>query len=580
MDVQIRQRGVMSAMGAGAGLALWVLAEVLSDGWIDGRPALFLVSVASVFAGGLLVLTGPLRPLRAALSALPVAVVTGLLLALASLRYDTVDSFLMTDPWLAAFAVVFLPLPFLIAAGQPEGWRHYPTLFSESWSVVVRSAAAWVFTGVVWGVLWLSDALLGIVGIPLVDTIMAVAPLPWLITGTVLGLALAVVSEMSDVISPHLVLRLLRLLVIPVLAVLTLFVVALPLRGMDGLLGGVSVAMTLLAMSAAAATLVTTAIDSNDGAAAHGRWMRAATQALALILPVPAVLAGYAVWLRVDQHGWTPDRLFAATVAVIGLGYGLGYAGAVIARKHWMARIRTANVWMALVLLAAAILWQTPVLNAERISARSQLARFEAGKTPVAELDLAALSLWGVAGQEARSRLAEIAAATDNAELSARLAEDPFATPGTSVQDRQAILTELAQAMPLQPPGATATRDMLLEAVPDDELRVWLDLCRATMPDGRAGCVFLVADLWPGEPGEEAIVFLRDPAGYMRSEGLGMVAGVAGRHSVWSLDGVLPDLAEGEALIRSLQDAPAPVSAAPLNRLGTGAAGTGLILMP
>jgi hypothetical protein len=422
--------------------------------------------------------------------------------------------------------------------------------------------------------------LLGIVGIPLFDTIISVTALPWVITGAALGLALAVVSEMSDVISPHLVLRLLRLLLVPVLAVLALFVLALPIRGMDGLLGGVSVALILLAMTGAAATLVTTAIDCTDNAAAHGRIMRLATQALALVLPVPAVLGGYAVWLRVDQHGWTPDRLFAATIAVIGLGYGLTYAGAVLARRHWMARIRLANIGMALALLAAAALWLTPVLDAERISARSQLARFEAGVTSVAALDLAALSTWGLAGDAVRQRLDEIAVETGNTELADRLAQDPLMPGQSGAPDRKAILADLAQDMPLQPATATATRDLLIEAVTDDELRTWLEICRTTIADGRAGCVFVVADLWPGEPGEEAIVFLRDPAGYVRTEGLGMIGGVAGRHSVWSLDGAMPDLAEGEALIRNLQDAPAPVSAAPLNRIGSGPAGTGLMLMP
>lgn len=580
MDGQIRQRAIMAAMGAGAGGALWLLTDLLDAGWLDGRGALFVTSTTMVFLGCLLALTGPLRPLRAAASALPVALVTGGLMVLASRRYDMVDDFMVTLPWLAFAAVVFLPLPFLIAADRPEGWRHYPTLFVESWSLVVRSAAAWVFTGVFWGVLWLSDALLGLVGLPLVDAITSVAVLPWLITGTVLGVALAVVSEMSDVISPHLVLRLLRLLLLPVLAVLGVFVLALPIRGMDGLLGGVSVALTLLAMAGAAATLVTTAIDCNDSAAAHGRLMRGATQALAVILPVPAFLGGYAVWLRVDQYGWTPDRLFAAIVAVIGLGYGLSYAGSVLARKHWMARIRLANVAMALVLLAMAALRLTPVLDGERISARSQLARFEAGQTSVADLDLVALSLWGVAGDAARARLEAIAGETGNAELLARLAEDPAMPKPSGARDRKAILAELAEEMPVQPAGATATRDMLIEAVPDDELRTWLDMCRATMAGGRPGCVFLVADLWPGEPGEEAIAFLRDPAGFVRTEGLGMVNGVAGRHSVWSLDGAMPDLAEGEALIRTLQDAPAPVSAAPLNRIGSGPAGTGLLLMP
>jgi len=64
---------------------------------------------------------------------------------------------------------------------------------------------------------------------------------------------------------------------------------------------------------------------------------------------------------------------------------------------------------MALIVLAAAAAFLTPVLNPERIAANNQIARFEAGKMPPEALDLAGLARWGRAGVKALARLEEIA---------------------------------------------------------------------------------------------------------------------------------------------------------------------------
>ena len=42
------------------------------------------------------------------------------------------------------------------------------------------------------------------------------------------------------------------------------------------------------------------------------------------LLPLVA-LAAYGLWLRVDQHGWTPERIFAAACVLVAACYALGY---------------------------------------------------------------------------------------------------------------------------------------------------------------------------------------------------------------------------------------------------------------
>lgn len=580
MNITMQQRGLMALVGAAAGISLYVLGEILDGDLLGERLALALAAFTATFFFGLLGMAGPLSLPRAAAGAAGVATVVTAFLSLAALRFASIDDLVNSPiPGTAVFILATLPLAFIIA-GSGSGWRDYPSLFGEAWGVFVRYAVALVFVAVVWGVILLSDALLGVVGLNWIDDLIDLEVVPWLITGTVLGLALAVVQEMAEVVTPYLILRLLRLLVPVVLLVMVVFIVALPIQGLSGLLGGLSVAATLMGMAAAAAVLITSALDDEDAHATDAPLMRRATQALALVLPVPAALGAYAVWLRVVQYGWTPDRLFAATVGVMGLAYGVLYAVAVLRGPGWMGRIRAGNTALAVLLIGVAALWLT-VLNPEAMSARSQLARLADGRTDAAVLDLYALDRWGYAGAAARLELAAIATQPGQEVLGQRLADPAPLTPQPDGPDLAPLRAELAGLMPLQPASATAMRDGLLGAAAEYELRSWIDACKQPLDDGAAGCVMVVADFLPANPGEESLLVLRDTAnGYMRFEGLYVQDGILQYRSVWASTGVMPGLEEGAALIAALQKAPPPLSPAALNQIGIGPGDAGLSLAP
>jgi hypothetical protein len=294
-------------------------------------------------------------------------------------------------------------------------------------------------------------------------------------------------------------------------------------------------------------------------------------------------LAGWALVQRVVQHGWTPGRLFGVVLVVLAAGYAVLYLRALLAGAGWRGWVRRGNLGMALAVLGAAGLWLTPILNAEAISARSQLARLEAGQVTAADLDLAALERWGRAGAQALNLLETRALEPGQDVLAARMAartqeRAESGDPVVIAQEAEALLADLRAVMPVQPAGATATRDMLLAAIPAMELQSWIDACRSPLPGTeRPGCVFVVADLWTDAPGEEAFVLLREPSGFIRYEGLGMRGGEVQRRSVAAMGGVLPDLTAGEALIGELQDAPVALSPAPLNALGVAG---GIVLLP
>ncbi|MEZ5755451.1 MAG: DUF4153 domain-containing protein [Paracoccaceae bacterium] len=439
--------------------------------------------------------------------------------------------------------------------------------------------------------IWIADALMGLVGLGVMKQLLAQGgPLPAMVTGMALGLGVRLAAEHEDLLSPEPVLRALRWLVLPLLAVMLAFFVALPVQGLSGLPAGLSAAVILLGLAAAAILLATLTVGTDEADAAEpGGWLARGGQGLAAILPLPVALAAWSLWLRVGQHGWTPGRLFVAGLAVLAAGYAGLYLVALLRGLRqgsgvWRHGLRGANMAMAVAAMAASALWLSPVLNAEAISARSQVERFEAGRVAVVDLDLAALERWGRPGRVALERLAALAQEEGQAELAARLMarqgeRAASADPQTAAQEAEAMLATLRDILPVRPAEATAGRDRLLAGIGAAELQAWVDACRTPLPGlaERPGCVMLLADFLPDLPGEEALVLLRGPEGFMRYEGLAMQGGAVQRRSVAAMTGLLADREAGAALIADLQDGLPLLRPAPVNMLDVAG---GILLLP
>lgn len=573
MAGQIAARIELAVAGALGGAALWAAIEALEREWIGDFPALVLFVFLTTGFGALMAMAGPLGLWRAVPRALGLGLGVGALVWLTTLRYGEVGDFVMRPiPVLAAFTVAALPVPFLIAQARGR-WDDYAVLFLEAWSIVLRFAAAGAFTGLVWLVIYLSDELLQIVGIGIIGELLTQRLVALALVGGIFGLGMAVIHDLADLLSPYVVLRVFRLFLPAVLAVMVIFLIALPFRGLEGLVSGLSPATLLLTMVAGGIALVSIAIDQRDADATHSPLLVRCTQGMALILPVVASLALWAIWLRVTDRGWSPERLFIVLVAGVGLVYGLVYAVAVLRGGAWMERIRQGNIRVALGIVVLAALWLTPVLNAERISAESQLARFE--MVGVEALDLGALRSWGKPGAAVLAVLEERAAQPGQEALAALLA----GTGTEPVPDRQVLEDDLAGVLPVQPASATGMRDVILGAAEDYQLQDWMAVCTTQIETRQPACLMVVADLLPLRPGEEAMLFLQRSQDY--TEVSGIYLGDSGQvmmRAAATADGRSLTSAEASELLRQYQAAPPPVTGAELNQLGTGE--SGLIFLP
>lgn len=526
----VPDRLMFCLLGAGAGTGLWLLGENWNHpGWPGG---LFLAAFTfvAVFSAGVLALLGPVSVLRALAGGFGLAVpVTGLV-SLAGRRYaDPMQLLDQTPALVLTWLLVFVAIPFLILAlGRSGQWRRYDLLFGAAWTVTARYLLAWVFVAVFWALVFLSDALMSLIGVDLIERLLDTKWLVFATTGAVLGLGLSVVYELRATLSPFLFLRMLRLLVPLVLAVVALFLAALPLRGLSDLFGGVSSAGTLMGVCIAGIALVSIAVDRDEENEVATRGLRFATQALALTLPALAGLALWSVALRVGQYGWTPDRVLGAGVAGLLGFYSLGHGLSVVfsfGSGNWAERIRQVNFVMALGLMGFCAAWLTPVLDANRLSTGSQIARFSDGRAGAADLAWWAMQHdWGRSGQ---AGLAQLEAMTGHPEADlvrdtlrvVRQQPDRYRFEQALTDSRAPEeLARLVALMPVVPAGqGLSVAD--LDGLPDYRRSEWLQACGRDLPGGGPGCVMIRGRFLP-VGGAQAIVLHRDESGSVRAHHL------------------------------------------------------------
>lgn len=515
-------RLLMVGLGGTAGLALWGLGERWGDPSVP--PALFLALFTFVAAYSIvaLALAGPVAIMRALLGALAFAVFLTLLISVAGMRY-MVATDLLDEPVIVSVAAILVLFctPFLLVWLQDRSaLLRYERLFDAAWMLTARYALAWVFVAAFWLIAFLSDALLELVDIEVINSFLRPGWVRFGLSGAVLGLGLAVVQELRHTLSPYPLLRLLRLLVPLVLVVVSVFLLAVPLRGLDRLFGEFSAGGTLLGAAAVAVSLICMALDRDDRMAVQTRGLRLATQALAVLMPLLTALAVWAVVMRVRQYGWTPDRIMAMAVAAFLLTYGLAYAGAVLLRGGWMARIRRTNVAIAVLVIAVSALWMTPVLDVYRISTASQISRFQSGRSTMDQLALWPLAHdWGRAGQSGLAALQSMADAEGDRGLNQRITAVRSATNRYQFEqevqhrDLPQRAAELLTVLPVRPDGATVNAEML-GSLPVFALEMWLNGCRHKTAGGRPGCVLVKGAFVPSVPADEQamILYLDDDA--------------------------------------------------------------------
>ncbi|MDU6451240.1 MAG: DUF4153 domain-containing protein [Enterobacter hormaechei] len=285
----------------------------------------------------------------------------------------------------------------------------YRDFNDKNWHNALTFLLVFVSNGLFWLVLFLWAELFKLIGISFFDRLFFNSD--WFIS-----VAIGVVSASAAVLARmqvRLILALQNLLtliatgLLPLMAALALlFIGILPFVGLEAVSARISAAGLLTTLALLLLLLVTVVWHPQRQKLPYFSPLRGMIHLAVIIAPAYPVLAGWALWLRIAQYGWSPERLYGVLITIVALVWTVGFCLSVLFYRRdpqrLQAHITPATGLLALIFL---VLVYTPVLDPWRISVESHMARYQDGRINADQVSLYMLSNTGRKGREAMQML-------------------------------------------------------------------------------------------------------------------------------------------------------------------------------
>lgn len=315
-------------------------------------------------------------------------------------------------PFLSGLFAVLLAAPLFQTVRDEGAWRFpYAKLHGHAWTDAVIGAASLAFVGITFALAWLIAGLFNLIGIDLLVDLLKESWFGWLLAGFAFGAAVGLLRERDALVATlqRLVMVVLGVLAPVLAAALALFLVSLPFTGLSGLWDSSIPATPMMLLAGAAAVLLANAVIGNgETDPERSRVLHGSALVLAVTVLPLAIVAAISIGQRIDQYGWTPERIWGVVAVAVAILYGLaGWWSVAKRRAKFDELLRPLQTKLALGVCGFALFLALPLVDFGAISASSQMARFNAGKIDAKEFDWQAMAFdFGPAGRE---RLAEIA---------------------------------------------------------------------------------------------------------------------------------------------------------------------------
>jgi len=278
------------------------------------------------------------------------------------------------------FVLWLLVLPFLqgrVTSGR--WWPQYTSLFTHSWRNVLTLAEAGLFTGLLWLLLFLWQALFRMLGINFFSELFREPIFIYPVTALAFGIALHLIGTLDRLTKVLLdqILNVLKWLAVVAALILALFTVALASKLPALIATGerpISAAW-LLWLLAVIVLLINAAYRDGQAGRPYPDKLALAFRAL---MPLTLVIAATAIWamgVRTNRYGLTVERVWAWIVAGVALAYAIGYSWAALRKGPWMQGIERTNIIVALALILTLAAALTPIASPYRLAANSQFER-------------------------------------------------------------------------------------------------------------------------------------------------------------------------------------------------------------
>ena len=323
------------------------------------------------------------------------------------------DATIFEFPYLSGLFAVLIAAPLFQTVRDEGRWSlPYPQLHGHAWADAVIGAASLGFTGIVFLMSLLIAGLFDLIGIEQLKHLLEKNWFEWMLGGFAWGGAVGLLRE-RDRLLPMLQ-RLVRIVLgvlAPVLAVaLVLFLVSIPFTGLHKFWSsGVPTTPLLLLAGAGAVLLANTVFAEDAESRSDNKVLRWASAALVVVVLPLAGIAALSIGIRIQQYGWTPERMWGVVAVFVAVAYGLaGWYSIWRGGLNFDEPLRPLQTKLALGLCGVALFLALPIIDFGAISARSQVARLQSGKVTPAKFDWAALAFkFGPAGRAQLTRISQ-----------------------------------------------------------------------------------------------------------------------------------------------------------------------------
>lgn len=392
-SVRANLRTVRLLIGLAQGVTLWLLLEAqLVQVWPATDLWLFGVLTLSAAYVSITVLAG-VAQMRLVTLALWIV---GIVVLIAGVAWHAVAR--ESGPFPESPVALFYLLPpvlfiayHLVAASDTDGRvpAHYRSYFDIAWKNGVQLVLSLAFLGTFWLLMYLGASLFGLIKIDVFGEIIQERWFIYPVSAVVFALAVHVTDVRIGLINGIRAVALVLLSwLLPVMTFLAVaFLAVLPATGLEALWATGSATAILLAAAATLVVLINAAYQDGAQETPPHPALQIATRIAGLALAPLVSIAAYSLWLRVAQHGLTPERVVGLGIVAVAACYAVGYAVCALWPGRWFKPLEFTNVAGALVGLALLVAMLTPIADPARLSVEDQLRRLRAGLVTPEQFD-------------------------------------------------------------------------------------------------------------------------------------------------------------------------------------------------
>ena len=286
---------------------------------------------------------------------------------------------------------------------------RYPHFYRQLWLNALTLLIVFVANGLFWLVLLLWSEMFKLVGIPFFSTLFFDTDwFGYVAFGLITALAVVLARTQSRLVTA--VQKLLTFIatgLLPLVALLALmFILTLPFTGLEAISQRVSAAGLMSTLTLLLLLLMAIVREPQKEALPYPGALRYLIKCSLIVAPIYMLIAGWSLWVRIQQYGWTPERVYGVLVVVVLLVWSFGYLASILRRGRNPLELQGLVILgVSLLALGLLVLLSSPVIDAWRISVNSHMGLYHSGKIKPDQVSLYMLDHSGKPGRAALEAL-------------------------------------------------------------------------------------------------------------------------------------------------------------------------------